>query len=369
MPAIMLNPGYGDPDRCPCDQCTRYRNRRCYFCDISQGSLPRGAMLDYTAADVGNRRPACPECRNVNWVQCENCLVWHTNGLTVFYRDCAYCEDDESYHDDEDDDYWGGSDYSAGGRIMDYGYKPDPIFHGSDSKLFLGMELEIDTPDLMTAASIAEDGFGDLAYLKEDGSISRGFEIVTHPMTHKWIASAFPWQTLDALRDEGCSGEANGIHVHASRAGFGSPAHAYSWMKLFYRNESGISKIARRRNSTWGRFGNGARNDAKHTCKPPGRRMERDAYGDLRYVHTGENTPRYSAINVQNRETFEVRVFAGSLHRQEVRAALDLVAGSIEYTRDLSIPEIRNGGWEWPAFIGWASDRPEYAALIAENGK
>jgi hypothetical protein len=76
---------------------------------------------------------------------------------------------------------------------------------------------------------------------------------------------------------------------------------------------------------------------------------------------------RYAAINVTNYATFEVRVFASTLNRTELMAALDLVAASVEYTRSLSVSAIaRRDGWSWSAFTAWASQRPEYAALNTE---
>jgi len=73
---------------------------------------------------------------------------------------------------------------------------------------------------------------------------------------------------------------------------------------------------------------------------------------------------RYRAINVTNRDTFELRIFAGSLRPVEVAAALGFAEASVEYTRRLSVPAIvRAGGWGWPAFTTWLDERPEYAPL------
>lgn len=62
-----------------------------------------------------------------------------------------------------------------------------------------------------------------------------------------------------------------------------------------------------------------------------------------------------------------MRVFRASLQRQSVMAALDLVAGSVEYTRSLTVPSILKGGWTWDGFIKWAAALPEYAAIVAES--
>jgi hypothetical protein len=76
---------------------------------------------------------------------------------------------------------------------------------------------------------------------------------------------------------------------------------------------------------------------------------------------------RYQAINVCPEDTFELRVFASSLHAQEVQAALAFADASVEYTRTLSAADIaRRRGWEWVAFTAWLGARPEYRCLTDE---
>lgn len=277
--------------------------------------------------------------------QCESCEEYFVHSLYADFRcescyecGCGDCEDC-GYADDPDEC----------DLIDSYSYAPMPRFQG-DGPVFLGLELEVTTPsgELREAAQVAIDEVGDLGYLKSDSSVS-GFELVTHPMTHAWMAEHFPWQALDALARMGCDGYENGIHVHVSRAGFDSPAHIFRWLQLIYRNEHAVTAIARRNSDQWASFSRAARRDAKEHAKG------------------SRSGARYCAVNVQNYATFEVRVFRSSLDRQEVRAALDLVAASVEYTRNLTVPAILAGGWTWEGFMEWARERPEYAALVAES--
>lgn len=63
----------------------------------------------------------------------------------------------------------------------------------------------------------------------------------------------------------------------------------------------------------------------------------------------------------------KLRVFASSLHRQQVLAALAFADASVEYTRGLTAAQIaRRCGWEWSAFTAWIATRPHYAALTSE---
>ena len=84
-------------------------------------------------------------------------------------------------------------------------------------------------------------------------------------------------------------------------------------------------------------------------------------------AHGGRGWGRYHAINTRPPHTFELRIFASSLQRQQVQAALGFAHASVEYTRTLRAHDItRHQGWDWTTFTAWAATRPEYAALTAE---
>lgn len=293
-------------------------------------------------------------------------------------EECLRCDDCGYVSCECDDDY----DEAPNSRHLNgYYYKPEPRFHG-EGKTFLGLELEVSTSRRTSgqAVEVAFEALGSLGYLKEDSSVS-GFEIVTHPMTHDYAADHFPWHMLRELDELGCGDDNAGIHVHVNRSAFDSGAHIYRWLKLIYRNESAVTAIARRKCNEWAAFRENERRGAKFYAKPELReKAMRDSRRGRRMAPCGccyEDGPRqeiaglypdrYSAVNVQNAATFEVRVFASSLVEREVRAALDLVAASVEYTRDLTVPHILAGGWTWSGFMKWAAERPEYAALVAES--
>lgn len=236
--------------------------------------------------------------------------------------------------------------------LMSYGFTPRPRFHGS-GPAYLGLELEMEVDTRCSrygAAETARDVLNGLGWCKEDGSLSNGFELVCHPMDYQWAIEHFPWDLLRELaEDHGCiaAGSA-GLHVHVSRKAFDDPAHVFRWMKFVYRNPDQVQTVARRHGSSWAGFGDHLRKRVKEFAK-----------GDT-------NAERYSAINVQNTHTFEVRVFASSLNQREVKAALGLVSASVEYTRQLTVPVILAGGWNWSAFVDWLRERPEYAPLLEE---
>jgi hypothetical protein len=305
-----------------CTECAATYYSPCGRCDL--------LVRDGQRLETADGSYVCPTCRRNHYWVCAG------SDCSVLLGEGDYCS--ESCEPDD-------SAY-----IQYYSYKPTPVFHG-DGPLYLGFELEINTPryDLDRCAAVASNALDSLGYLKEDSSISYGFEMVTHPMSHEYARTKFPWHMLHELAERGCDGHDTGLHVHVSREGFSSPAHVYRWLKFLYRNSEHVTVVARRDSDEWA---------AWHY-------MDRERAKD--YAKGSRSAGRYSAVNVTNRTTFEVRVFASSLEPQEVQAALDLVAGSVEYTRDLTVVDINaRGGWTWSAFTAWAAGRPEYAALTRE---
>lgn len=323
--AVISGDGY------VCADCAEYLTA-CMRCDRY------GSHSEMTEVNTGDM--VCDDrCLPRYYYQCGGCSGWSRDGCD----DCHYCDDCGEYSE------YGDCCSGDSDLIHDYGYKPYAVFHG-EGPVFLGLELEICAGySTSESAEIAVRHLGDLGYLKEDCSVSGGFEIVTHPMSHAYALESFPFDMLNELRRNGCSPDDNGLHVHVSRKGFDSPAHVYRWLKLLHRNSDSVIQIARRDSDQWAPFRASDRVAAKDHAKG-------ERYAD-----------RYAAINVTNYATFEVRVFASTLNRRELMAALDLVAASVEYTRSLSVSAIaRRDGWSWSSFARWADERPEYSALSRE---
>jgi hypothetical protein len=235
----------------------------------------------------------------------------------------------------------------------------------------MGLELEIETPRLNEALRLVTDGFGDLAYVKEDSSINHGFEIVTHPMDWSYVDSQFPWGVLGNLRTAGArvDPDENGLHVHLSRDGFSDACHVFRWMKLLHRNRIQVTSLARRTSDQWAAWHRSSRRMTKYLAKPELRYntfIPRDDLDHLRY----NGSSRYEAINVTNSATFELRMFASSLQEEEVGAALAFASSSVEYARILTPQDIlKRDGWSWRAYSDYVAQTPSYAPLRKEIDK
>lgn len=125
-----------------------------------------------------------------------------------------YCS--ECYHDIRDHD-----------SIHDYGYKPEPVFYGDSSRYF-GLELEIDgagkdcenADSLLNIANESDEHI----YIKSDGSLDEGMELVTHPMSLDYHKS-FCWEDIvrKAVYLGYRSHQTNtcGLHIHVNRDSLG----------------------------------------------------------------------------------------------------------------------------------------------------
>lgn len=292
--------------------------------------------LTGTVHAVLNETYVCSDCRTRYFRECHEC--------GTFYRrteGCEPCAESESdYYDDGD------------GVIHGYEYRPNPVFHGN-GPLYFGLEAEVSTyradNSRWSLASLAQTGFGNVAYLKSDCSIDDGFEIVTHPMSWEYARTEFPWRVFEALNARGCSGDDTGIHVHVSRVGFSGSCHTFRWMKFIYRNQANVQRYARRQSGQWAPFRRSDRAEQKEYCKG------------------AKSYDRYAAINTTNEHTFELRIFRGSVSVPEILGAIGFAAATVEYTRTLTTHDItKANGWSWRAFVAWLVDKPEYAPVLAQ---
>ena len=310
-----------------CEYCWENNSFTCNRCDYTTNSDRDGGT------QIGNN--------GEYW--CEDCV---SNRAT-------YCEEcDEYYLDGE------GCENCAGGagKVHQYSYKPNPIFHGgNDNNLYMGFELEMsygdESDDYRSAISdVLPLEQADVCYLKQDGSIEGwGYELVTHPHTLSAYEQATDlWNYIEACRKRGARSwdtTSCGLHVHVSRSAFKSGAHTHRFLSLIYRNPREMMKLAGRKNSRYARFDD--------VYKP-------DEWGIPQFnlrdkVHGVGRTERYSAVNTNNDYTLELRFFRGNMKREGIMSALELCHASVEYTRNMSVPDVKLGMLKWEWFADWVA--------------
>jgi hypothetical protein len=341
----------------------------------------------FTSTTSIEGREYCDLCRTKFWeendesdyFECE-CCEWFTHhdnsGWFDGTRYCDNCIENNVFNCGHCDELcWDGNDHDCTSEdddsslIHSYSYKPSPYFFG-EGKYHFGFELEVEARGngRFEGAVIAQNTLGGHAYLKEDGSLNDGFEIVTHPHTLQNYHTEFNWGVLDKLKSEGYrSWNTNtcGLHVHVSRTAFGEgdpwdrrimraqrsqlllkrQSHELRFMKLIYDNQRQVERISGRSSTRYASF------------EDKGNLVQKVKYGN-------QGNGRFSAINTENDTTIEVRVFRGSLRKERVLSAIEFVHASVEYTRDVKVTS-KNHALSWLKFTGYVADNAElYPNLV-----
>ena len=295
----------------------------------------------------------CRNCYENNVFSCNDC------------SEMRWGDDDHDCEQDSDDD-------SA--LIHSYSYRPSPFFFG-EGKYHFGFELEVEARGngRYDGAILVQNTLGGHAYLKEDGSLDDGFEIVTHPHTLEKYHTDFNWSVLDKLKRDGYRSwntSTCGIHVHVSRTAFGNgdpwrgsisnsvrsqmilqrQSHELRFMKLIYDNQRQVERISGRSSDRYASF-----NDKGQL---------------VRKIKNGYQTNgRFSAINTENDDTIEIRVFKGSLRKERVLSAIEFVHATVEYTRDIKVTT-KNHALSWLKFTGYVAANAElYPNLVTIMGE
>jgi hypothetical protein len=308
-----------------CESCWENESFTCNRCDYCVNSNRDGGT------NVGDEY-WCEDCVSNNATYCDECDEYYLDG-----RGCENC---------------GGGD----GKVHQYSYKPNPIFHGgNDNNLYMGFELEMsygDESDNYRSAipDVLPLEQADVCYLKSDSSIEGwGYELVTHPHTLGAYERATDlWNYIESCRTKGARSwdtTSCGLHVHVSRTAFKSGAHTHRFLSLIYRNPREMMKLAGRKNSRYARFDD--------VYKP-------DEWGIPQFnlrdkVHAGGFTERMSAVNTNNDYTLELRFFRGNMKREGIMTALELSHASVEYTRNMSVSDVKLGMLKWEWFADWVA--------------
>lgn len=251
----------------------------------------------------------CQDCYDDHYTTCERCeSIIHRDNAN-YIGDYAYC----------DDCYDRIKDHS----IHDYSYKPDPIFYGS-GKRFFGVELEIDdggrdddnAQSLLDIVNLCDEKI----YIKCDGSLDDGMEIVTHPMTLDYHKNQMPWQDImDEAISLGYKSHKSGtcgLHVHVNRETFGDTREAQddAISRVLYFVEhhwNELLKFSRRTEAQMNQWA--ARYGYKNSPKEILDHAKKDEKG------------RYTCVNITNWNTVEFRMFRGTLKYNTLIATLELV--------------------------------------------
>jgi hypothetical protein len=203
--------------------------------------------------------------------------------------------------------------------------------------VYLGCELEYETNNRNRAQLAVGKLMHGHALMKSDGSIRNGFEIVTCPATldiHLDIFKKFYDNIPPDLKIE----KNVGMHVHISR----KPLSQLTLGKMTEflnrpENKLFIGFIAGRIDNQYARMDSGR---------------------NVTYAWRNKNGgDRYNALNLNNQNTVEVRLFATPMNYKEFASRLQFVQALVDYCMPAQSNESLKKQTHYEAFMGWLSNR------------
>lgn len=330
---------------------------------------------------IGNEA-ICEDCALDFTVICDCCgtRIWEDDAVSDEHRilctgcyernytRCIECDriipNTEAYFDDNNDsfceDCW--NKLYEQKQIHEYSYKPCPIFYGNGPRYF-GLELEIDGAgrDEYAARHIlgAANALAKHLYIKTDGSLDDGMELVTHPMTLDYHMNHMPWNdVLDEARALGFKSHQTktcGLHIHISRTAFGDTdieqegaiARLLYFVEKFWTELLRFSRRTERQINRWA---------ARYGMKLSPLEMLDCA----KHAYAG----RYMAVNLTNYSTIEIRIFRGTLKLNTLLATLQMVNAICDAALFMSDSELQ--ALSWHGFLDRITE-PELVQYLKER--
>jgi len=253
-------------------------------------------------------------------------------------------------------------------KIEVYNYQADwkPFKTKTDAFLFgIELEIELEGKDIKKTNETYQKPY--IVY-KWDGSLSgkghNGFELVTMPLGWEWLKEHK--EELDSMLNQlsklGLKSKCTntcGMHVHINKDVF-TTFHLYKFYTFHYENKKLLHYMSGRTwdNMTrWANFKYDDKKSARQFCR--------------------EKTckDRHSAVNLQNPETAEVRIFRGTLAPEPFWRNIEFVKAVCDYTRyanvkDLSKTDrfreyVRENSKEFPHLYEYLCDKIKGEILCA----
>lgn len=323
---------------------------------------------DYVACDVStwinDMHVVCPTCLDDGYDTCEHCGEWAPRDRMTeirgggyicercyeeHYMYCAECgevvpSDDYDYDAEMCYECLGDRDssnerqhYPNAVRLNYHDYdRPSLRWFGECRPSWngvmrgIGVEVECDAPqrgislNMQGALNDVCALMGDRVFFEYDCSLTnavgKGFEMITQPHTLEAFYE-MPWrETFKAIMEHGWAAHdagTCGLHVHFSRELFGADtetqddniAKLMQFFELYYDD---IVKVSRR---TVDETGN-VYYARKHGSKSKSR---------LKDIAESKCCGHYSAVNVNNEHTVEIRIMRGTLNYSTFMACIDFL--------------------------------------------
>ena len=352
-----------------------------HYCDLCGSICEASDLTEFSGQQF------CPVCLESETRVCDQCYdrIWADNDYgdsncslcqdcyDRYYARCDGCGcvvpfDEVNYSFDDEDRPLCNSCYNREERkakvIHDYYYKPVPVFYGTGPR-FIGVELEIDDGGELTsnAREILSAANGDgmeHIYIKHDGSIMEGFEIVTHPASMDYHMNKLPWpEILNTAKRLGYRSHQPGtcgLHCHVSREAFGRAPSI---------QDACIARVLYFVEKHWEELLKFSRRTPRQLERWAARYGLKDKPMDiLDHAKKGYHGGRYSCVNLENSATIEFRMFRGTLKLNTLLATLQMVNRICDVALFMSDEEVK--AMSWTTFVTGCT-QPELVQYLKER--
>ena len=309
----------------------------CFYCEDCERWYDSGT--EHYSTNGGST--VCEYCYENNYGCCSDCGAiypideMYSNDYGYYCPDCWHDEEDEiikSYHSD---------------------YRPDiEIQRTVDDKpedATIGTEVEAECRgshsrnEVASAVNDIVNRNEDLFMFEEDGSLSdEGYETISQPFTMRWFEKNQDLfkKMFNTMVDMGARSHDTttcGFHVHVGRHFFGNQEKECidRLIYVFEKYRQQLEVFSRRKNFNW--------------CEFPsvrvGHPVEWSKLDEVKKLDKYNFEGHHSAINVENWNTIEFRIFKGTLNFTTYYATLEFVNNLIHYVKDKTDEEVEQGNF------------------------
>lgn len=235
-----------------------------------------------------------------------------------------------------------------------------------------GVEVEFELPDESKAVKreifkMQSDINKNMCYLKHDGSLKNGLEIVTHPRSFKaWQETKVEFKNfLKKMRAAGYRSYSSGrcgLHIHVGLTSFTGVAHVLRFVSFFHGNAKFCRKISGRAQESINQFCYNVHPKwiyRNYFRSPLLRKFPRNTLassllepGQIEFDRAVND--HHSAANITN-HTVEVRIFRGTLNHSRIFGIIEFLEAVRQYTAINGNPYPDAG-----MFLKWVSEQPGF---------
>lgn len=298
-------------------------NKLFFVCSHCNNTFKKG----YECVSDINGKSYCEDCYGDLFANCEGCGE-------EFYRD-------DLNYDDYNSVYYCNDCWQENSIIKSYTYRPKPVFAKEpyENTLYMGFELEVEAEKSVRGLAerlkgfLEDKGIEDRFYFKDDGSLTNGFEIVSHPSTTKIYRKYQLKAMLDFLKKQKATSYEKGtcgLHFHLDRKFFSGKEELK--LKLLFANcIPQLKKLSQRKDYQFCKL---------NTCSD----YSLKDYKNRQYYQE----EKYEAINYNNDTTIEIRLFRGTLDYERFLVSMQFTEAISNFVKEVSCLSMK-----WDIFKDW----------------